>query len=43
MVDDLYSACDGVTLPDGLYYDSITGIGGNWDDVKQKVRIPFPA
>ncbi len=42
-MNELYSACDGVTLPDGLNYDSITGIGGNWDDAKSNVCIPFPA
>ncbi len=39
LVDNLYAACDGVTLPDGLHYDPKRSIGGAWDDAKPKVHI----
>ena len=31
-MDELYVQCDGVTTPDGLYYDPDNSIEGEWSD-----------
>lgn len=31
-MDNLYSDCDGVTTPDGLYFDPHNAIEGEWSD-----------
>lgn len=30
LVNDLYEDCDGVTTPDGFYFDPDSAIGGAW-------------
>lgn len=36
----LYLSCDGVTLPDGYFYDPQRTITGTWgDDVRRRLRI----
>ena len=32
LIDSLYVDCDGVTLPDGLFYDPPDIIDGEWSD-----------
>lgn len=32
LIDKLYIDCDGVTSPDGLYYDPNNAIEGTWSD-----------
>ena len=32
LVDELYVQCDGVTTPDGLYFDPDNSIEGKWSD-----------
>eukprot|EP00520_Triparma_pacifica_P004956 CAMPEP_0118654514 /NCGR_PEP_ID=MMETSP0785-20121206/12436_1 /TAXON_ID=91992 /ORGANISM="Bolidomonas pacifica, Strain CCMP 1866" /LENGTH=87 /DNA_ID=CAMNT_0006547191 /DNA_START=374 /DNA_END=637 /DNA_ORIENTATION=- len=47
MIDSLYSTCggssmedDGVTLPDGYYFDPQRTITGTWnEDLKEQLRI----
>jgi len=39
-IDHLYLDCEGVTLPDGYYFDPQWTIPGTWgDDVKREMRI----
>lgn len=37
LIDEMYINCDGVTTPDGLYYDPNNAIEGEWSD---NVRPP---
>ncbi|CAM9742103.1 unnamed protein product [Ectocarpus sp. 4 AP-2014] len=40
LMDTLYSDCDGVTTPDGLYFDPDNAIEGEWSDkVKAQIKI----
>ncbi|CAM9867164.1 unnamed protein product [Ascophyllum nodosum] len=40
LIDNLYVDCDGVTLPDGLFYDPSDLIDGEWSDhVKAAIKI----
>eukprot|EP00904_Undaria_pinnatifida_P005410 jgi/Undpi1/199/HiC_scaffold_1.g00196.m1 len=40
LVDELYVQCDGVTTPDGLYFDPDNSIEGKWSDqVKAAIKI----
>ncbi|CAM9199659.1 unnamed protein product [Ectocarpus sp. 8 AP-2014] len=40
LMDNLYSDCDGVTTPDGLYFDPDNAIEGEWSDkVKAQIKI----
>ncbi|CAM9350275.1 unnamed protein product, partial [Phaeothamnion confervicola] len=40
LVDQLYQDCDGVTMPDGLYYDPDSTIDGAWDDTtRSSIKI----
>ena len=39
-IDTLYRTCEGVTLPDGYYFDPQWSITGTWGaDVKQELRV----
>jgi hypothetical protein len=39
LVDKLYVACDGVSLPDGLYYDPAQSLTGLWEAVYPNMKI----
>ena len=39
LVDKLYVACDGVSLPDGLYYDPAQSLTGLWEAVYPSMKI----
>ncbi|CAB1096239.1 unnamed protein product [Ectocarpus sp. CCAP 1310/34] len=39
-MDNLYSHCDGVTTPDGLYFDPDNAIEGEWSDkIEAQIKI----
>lgn len=38
LIDQLYSDCDGVTTPDGLFFDPANAIEGAWSDKVSTVK-----
>ena len=38
-LDLVKTACEGVCLPDGYFFDSASTLNGCWDDIKRQISI----
>jgi hypothetical protein len=39
LVNELYAVCDGVAMPDGLFFDPKDTLNGEWEEVKPDLKI----